>query len=74
MLGTVFYLFILFLPLFHWMSIISLGTAFIYFYLSLRKNPQTISKCQEDKNVTQETKQKLINHSHVHMKYKTRYM
>ena len=29
----------LFLPLFHWMSII-LGTVFIYFYLSLKENPK----------------------------------
>ena len=36
--GDSFYLFTLFLPLFHWMSI-SLGIVFIYFYLSLKKTP-----------------------------------
>ena len=37
------------------------------------KKKKTISKCQEDKNVTQETKQKLINQTHVHMKYNIRH-
>ena len=36
--GEGFYLFTLFLPLFHWI-LISLGIVFIYFYLSLKKNP-----------------------------------
>jgi len=53
------------------MSII-LGTVFIYFYLSLKKI-QTISRCRENKNITQETKQKLINQTHVHMKYNIRH-
>ena len=55
------------------MSII-LGTVFYLFLFvtEKRKKNKTISRCQEDKNVTQETKQKLINHTHVHsrMKYK----
>jgi hypothetical protein len=42
------------------------------FYLFLFVT-QTISRCREDKNVTQETKQKLINHTHEHMKYNILY-
>ena len=48
-------------------------SGYVYFDLSLKKKKKTISKCQEDKNVTQETKQKLINQTHVHMKYNIRH-
>jgi hypothetical protein len=32
-------------------------SGYVYFDLSLKKRKKNISKCQEDKNVTQETKQ-----------------
>jgi Tfp pilus assembly major pilin PilA len=53
------------------MSII-LGTVFYLFLFvtEKRKKNKTISRCQEDKNVTQETKQKLINHTHVHSRHR----
>ena len=58
------------------MSII-LGTVFYLFLFvtEKRKKNKTISRCQEDKNVTQETNQKLINHTnvHSHMKYNVRH-
>ena len=54
---------------------------YLYWIPKLHKTPYKeryiagSSTCQEDKNVTQETNQKLINHTHVHsrMKYNIRH-
>jgi hypothetical protein len=40
------------------------------FVTEKKTTKQTISRCQEDRNVTQETNQKLINHTHVHSRHK----
>ena len=67
----VFYLsyFYTFIPL----DVDNFRDSFYLFLFVTEKKTQTISSCQEDKNVTQETKQKLINHTHVHMKYNIRH-
>ena len=74
MLGTVcffIYLISTFIPL----DVDNFGDSF-YLFLFVTGKKKTISMCQEDKNVTPETNEKLINQTHVHscMKYKTRCM
>ena len=55
------------------MDVDKFGNSFYLFLFVTEKKNQTISKCQEDKNVTQETQQKLINQTHVHMKNNIRH-
>jgi hypothetical protein len=71
MLGPVF-LFIYLISTFIPLEVDNFGDRFdLFLFVTEKKNTkQTISRCQEDKNVTQETIQKLINHTHVHSRHR----